>query len=153
MADPSDRLDQLQQQLASLLERVHVLEQRSAPADVPTGPRHAPDGESGGGDTGARGFLSYEGSVECALCDGPKTGQQLEDSAGISSTGQLYHHLKELLAAGLVTQPARSLYALRPQAVVGICTALMLAGDLASRPGNASAPPADSDAEPWPEDI
>ena len=86
------------------------------------------------------------------LCDGPKTGQQLEDSAGISSTGQLYHHLKELLAAGLITQPARSVYALRPPTVVAIGVALMLASDLASVATEASTPPAAPDAEPWPEE-
>lgn len=80
-----------------------------------------------------------------ALCDGPKTGQQLEDAAGISSTGQLYHHIKELLAAGLVVQPARSVYALRPTTVIAVCVALMLASDLASATGPAVAAEPDED--------
>jgi DNA-binding transcriptional ArsR family regulator len=82
-----------------------------------------------------------------ALCDGPKTGQQLDDSAGISSTGQLYHHLKELLAVGLVTQPARSLYELRPRTVIAVCVALLIAADLSSRTDYGA------QTEPWPEDV
>jgi hypothetical protein len=71
----------------------------------------------------------------------------LEDSAGISSTGQLYHHLKELLAVGLVTQPARSLYELRPRTVIAVCVALLIAADLSSRTDYGA------QTEPWPEDV
>jgi ArsR family transcriptional regulator, arsenate/arsenite/antimonite-responsive transcriptional repressor len=184
MADASHALDQIQQQLNTLLQRVELLEHRLPAAGAETQPAESP----------AHGFLTYDGSIELggkqlkmrsrrpataafsadaesvarifgalgsphrilmvrALCDGPKTGQQLEESAGISSTGQLYHHLKELLAAGLVTQPARSLYALRPASIIALCVALMLASDLAAPPAGASTTPVADQAEPWPEDI
>jgi DNA-binding transcriptional ArsR family regulator len=44
------------------------------------------------------------------LLRGPKTNQQIQDALDISSPGQLYHHLKELLAVGLIEQKSRNLY-------------------------------------------
>ncbi len=46
------------------------------------------------------------------LLQGPRTSQQLQEALDISSAGQLYHHLKDLLAAGLIQQKSRNLYAL-----------------------------------------
>jgi DNA-binding transcriptional ArsR family regulator len=48
------------------------------------------------------------------------------------SAGQLYHHLRELLAAGIVTQPRRSVYAVPDRAVIPLLTLLACAHDLAS---------------------
>lgn len=48
----------------------------------------------------------------------------------MSSPGQLYHHLKELLAAGLIVQQGRSGYAIAPRSVIALCMALMAALDL-----------------------
>lgn len=46
------------------------------------------------------------------LLQGPKTSQQLQEALDISSAGQLYHHLRDLLAVGLIQQKSRNLYAL-----------------------------------------
>ena len=48
----------------------------------------------------------------------------------MSSPGQLYHHLKELLAAGLIVQQGRSGYAIAPRSVIALSMALMAASDL-----------------------
>jgi hypothetical protein len=50
------------------------------------------------------------------LCERPCTAQQLQEVLGMNSAGQLYHHLKELLAAGLITQRERnSAYTMAPE--------------------------------------
>lgn len=67
------------------------------------------------------------------LLDGPRTSQQLRAELDDASVGQLYHHLRELLAAGLIIQPARSRYAIQRGAVVMVCAQLIAAGRLASR--------------------
>jgi DNA-binding transcriptional ArsR family regulator len=64
------------------------------------------------------------------LCAGPRTSQQLQEVLGMSSPGQLYHHLKELLAVGLIVQQGRSGYAIASRAVIALCMALMVASDL-----------------------
>jgi DNA-binding transcriptional ArsR family regulator len=46
------------------------------------------------------------------------------------SPGQLFHHLKELLAAGLVHQPLRGTYAVREQHVVPLLAVLCAVHDL-----------------------
>ena len=67
------------------------------------------------------------------LCAGPRTSQHLQEVLGMSSPGQLYHHLKELLAAGLIVQQGRSGYAIAPGSVIALCMALMAASDLLAR--------------------
>lgn len=67
-----------------------------------------------------------------SLFHGPRTRQQLADVLGMNSTGQLYHHLKELLAVGLVVQRGRSLYSINPVKVIPIGIALMAASHLMS---------------------
>jgi ArsR family transcriptional regulator, arsenate/arsenite/antimonite-responsive transcriptional repressor len=52
------------------------------------------------------------------LLSGPKTSQQLQEALGVSSAGQLYHHLKELLAVSLIEQKSRNLYALPVRNVI-----------------------------------
>lgn len=61
------------------------------------------------------------------LCEGPRTSQQLQELLGMGSAGQLYHHLKELLAAGLILQRGRSAYTIEPAKVIPVCLALMMA--------------------------
>jgi hypothetical protein len=61
------------------------------------------------------------------LCEGPRTSQQLQELLGMGSAGQLYHHLKELLATGLILQRGRSAYTIEPTKVVPVCLALMMA--------------------------
>jgi DNA gyrase subunit B len=67
------------------------------------------------------------------LCEGPCTAQHLQDVLGMNSSGQLYHHLKELQAAGLISQPERSSsYVIDPTKLIPICVALMAALTVAS---------------------
>ena len=65
-----------------------------------------------------------------ALCAGPRSRQELQEVLGVSSSGHLYHHLKELLATGLVVQQGRSAYAIPRTQIISICVALMVAADL-----------------------
>ena len=66
------------------------------------------------------------------LLAGSATTAQLAEALDAPSAGQLFHHLKELLAVGLIHQPSRGTYAVRPAQVVSIITALACAHDLAS---------------------
>ncbi len=66
------------------------------------------------------------------LCERVCTAQQLQEVLGMGSSGQLYHHLKELLAAGLITQRERSAYTIDPAKVIPVCVALMVAFSLAT---------------------
>lgn len=69
------------------------------------------------------------------LCERPCTAQQLQEVLGMGSAGQLYHHLKELLAAGLITQRERSsAYTIDPAKVIPVCAAMMVAFSLATFP-------------------
>ncbi|HEY3873766.1 MAG TPA: winged helix-turn-helix domain-containing protein [Actinocrinis sp.] len=65
-----------------------------------------------------------------ALLDGPLTSQELRARLDDPSVGQLYHHLNQLLAAGLVVQPGRSLYALPRGNEIALCIGLLAAGHL-----------------------
>lgn len=77
-----------------------------------------------------------------ALCTGPRTALQLQEELGMGSVGQLYHHLKELLATGLVTQDRRSVYTIPPTKRMWIYLILMAGfhlmpptqGDISSAP-------------------
>jgi hypothetical protein len=51
--------------------------------------------------------------------------------------GQLYHHLKELLAAGLIVQRRHSLYAIREEIVMPICMVFAVAPRFTSSQGTA----------------
>jgi ArsR family transcriptional regulator len=64
------------------------------------------------------------------LCIGPRSRQQLQELLGMASAGQLYHHLKELQAAGLISGHGGS-YSIEMEAVIPICMALMIAAQLA----------------------
>ncbi|OLE23221.1 MAG: hypothetical protein AUG49_16750 [Catenulispora sp. 13_1_20CM_3_70_7] len=79
-----------------------------------------------------------------ALLDGQKTSQELRGVLDDASAGQLYHHLRELLAAGLVVQPARSVYAIPFSKVVATCVAVVAALDLAAT-NHQARPPAPGD--------
>ncbi len=68
--------------------------------------------------------------VLTALLEGPLTGAELEAKLDASSTGRLYHHLKELRAAGVVVQPRRSVYELPVRHVVPVLALLSLAQNL-----------------------
>jgi DNA-binding transcriptional ArsR family regulator len=66
------------------------------------------------------------------LSAGPLQTADLQARLDEPSAGQLYHHLRELLAAGIVTQPRRSVYAIPDRAVIPLLTLLACAHDLAS---------------------
>lgn len=89
-----------------------------------------------------------------ALLDGPRTSQQLRGELDDPSVGQLYHHLRELLAAGLVVQPGRSLYAIPRGAEIALCIEIMAALQMSavSRPYPSTPPGQLDDQEPDPDD-
>ncbi len=57
------------------------------------------------------------------------TGELVERLA-LPSSGQLFHHLKELLAAGIVHQPVRGTYAIRREHAVPLLAVLAATLDL-----------------------
>lgn len=50
-----------------------------------------------------------------AMLDRPAASGELMNAAGLNTTGQLYHHLRELIGAGLIVQEGRDRYALVPE--------------------------------------
>jgi DNA-binding transcriptional ArsR family regulator len=67
-----------------------------------------------------------------ALLNGPRSSQELRAELDDASVGQLYHHLRELLAAGLITQPARSQYAIPKGSLILICIQIIAAAQLST---------------------
>ena len=69
-----------------------------------------------------------------ALLRKPRSVAQLVGECGFSSTGQVYHHLKPLIAADLVSEDARNegkgIYVIVPYRVQGIIMLLAGIGDL-----------------------
>lgn len=70
-----------------------------------------------------------------SLLDGPRNTQELRTVLDDPSAGQLYHHLNQLLGAGLVLQSERSRYTLGRGSAVALCALLAAAEDLAEPPG------------------
>ena len=85
-----------------------------------------------------------------ALLLTPMTVAAMVEKCGFNTTGQVYHHLKPLIAADLVfevNQPERGVYAVKPHRVQGII--MLLAGisdliDIKYSQGNWAAEPKDS---------
>jgi DNA-binding transcriptional ArsR family regulator len=67
------------------------------------------------------------------LAAGPLQTHELQARLDEPSAGQLYHHLRELLATGLVTQPRRSVYEVPARAVIPLFTLIACAHDLGTR--------------------
>jgi hypothetical protein len=65
-----------------------------------------------------------------ALLAAPRTSQELQSLIGASSAGPLYHHLKGMVAAGLVTQSGRSRYEVPAERAIPLLVVLAAAGDL-----------------------
>jgi hypothetical protein len=86
-----------------------------------------------------------------ALLDGPRTSQELRQELDDPSVGQLYHHLKELLAAGLVVQPSRSVYALPRGSQIALCLQIIAAASMLPA-GLASQPPEPEEEDPAQDD-
>jgi DNA-binding HxlR family transcriptional regulator len=87
-----------------------------------------------------------------SLVDGPRTSQQLRAVLDAPSVGQLYHHLRELLAAGLVVQPSRSIYEIPPGKVIAVCVAVSAATHLTSTSHQLPPPPIPGEDETPPEE-
>jgi len=66
-----------------------------------------------------------------ALLAGERTSQELQDVIGSASAGQLYHHLKDLIAAGVVDQAGRSRYGIAAGRIVPLLVIFAAAGDVA----------------------
>lgn len=69
-------------------------------------------------------------SMLLAILRKPRTVAELVSDCGCSSTGQVYHHLKPLLAADLVTQDKRGSYVIQPHRVQGLIMLLAGVADL-----------------------
>ena len=70
-------------------------------------------------------------AIVAELLTGPVTTGELTRRLDQPSSGQLFHHLKELLAAGVIHQPVRGTYAVRRQHVLPLLAVLSAAIDLA----------------------
>lgn len=79
-----------------------------------------------------------------ALLAGARTRAELQQASGDTSTGHLYHHLRDLQAAGLLHQPRRGEYELAANALVPLLAVVAAALDLAGSSNNGSG----SDSEP-----
>ncbi len=64
------------------------------------------------------------------LLRGPVATGELADRLDQPSSGQLFHHLKELIAAGVIHQPVRGTYAIRRHHAVPLLAVLSAATDL-----------------------
>ncbi|GGK81944.1 ArsR/SmtB family transcription factor [Mangrovihabitans endophyticus] len=92
----------------------------------------------------AAGILESLGSLPrlallgALLREGRRTNVDLQEALGASqgetTSGQLYHHLRALQGAGLITQKRRGEYELAPQAVIPILTILAAAMNVATDP-------------------
>ena len=70
--------------------------------------------------------------VAQSLLAGPMSTADLTARLDEPSSGQLFHHLKELLGAGIIYQPQRGTYAIRQHHVVPLLTVVSCALDLAT---------------------
>ncbi len=66
-----------------------------------------------------------------ALLTGTRTSQELQGVIDSGSAGQLYHHLRDLMAAGVVDQGGRSRYRVASSRVVPLLVILAAASDVA----------------------
>lgn len=67
-----------------------------------------------------------------ALIEAPRSAAELQSVIGSSSPGPLYHHLRDLLALGVVVQRDRT-YHVQARHVIPLLTAIALAHDLGAR--------------------
>ncbi len=67
------------------------------------------------------------------LLTGPATARELVEAAGLSSTGQLYHHLRSLTTVRFVEQDTRGSYRMPPSAVVPALVLMLAAADVSGR--------------------
>jgi DNA-binding transcriptional ArsR family regulator len=81
-----------------------------------------------------------------ALLAGDRTSAGLQEVIGTASAGQLYHHLKDLIAAGVAEQAGRSRYRISNARIVPLLVVLAAAGDVARPQEAALVNPADDSA-------
>ncbi|GAA1573743.1 hypothetical protein GCM10009678_65480 [Actinomadura kijaniata] len=70
------------------------------------------------------------------LLVGPRTVADLQAELNLGSTGQLYHHLKALSAAGLVEQSERATYRMPPRVVFPVLALLAASFDITAGTGS-----------------
>lgn len=58
---------------------------------------------------------------------GIRTTAELQQEAELGTTGQLHHHLRQLVAAGWLTSPRRGHYQVPPERVVPLLTVMLAA--------------------------
>jgi DNA-binding transcriptional ArsR family regulator len=66
-----------------------------------------------------------------ALLDGPRTGGELAEAVGLTSAGQLYHHVRALTAAKIIEQHSRGTYRIPAAKVVPVLVLMTAAADIA----------------------
>ncbi|GAA3240333.1 hypothetical protein GCM10017691_42310 [Pseudonocardia petroleophila] len=81
----------------------------------------------------ALGHPARAGIVRALLAGGPSGTAELQEAAGLASTGQLYHHLRSLTHTGLVEQDGRGTYRVAPRVVVPALVLLTAAADVAGQ--------------------
>src|SRR4051794_14490308 len=77
-----------------------------------------------------------------AVLEQPATSGELMKAAGLNTTGQLYHHLRELIGAGLIVQEGRDRYAIVPDRLPAARTILGAALGVAQAANLMHGPPA-----------
>ncbi|ROS21866.1 DNA-binding transcriptional ArsR family regulator [Rathayibacter sp. PhB127] len=63
-----------------------------------------------------------------AVAGGVETVAQLAESEGAGTTGQIYHHVNQLVAAGWLEARGRGRYGIPPERLVPLLTILLAAG-------------------------
>ncbi|WP_304451213.1 helix-turn-helix transcriptional regulator [Nocardiopsis sp. YSL2] len=63
-----------------------------------------------------------------AVWSGTRTVAELSELSGFGTTGQIYHHVHQLSAAGWLTTIRRGHYAVPPERVIPLLTVLLAAG-------------------------
>ena len=61
------------------------------------------------------------------VLDGTTAAAELQERAGLGTTGQLYHHLRQLVSAGWLRQTTRGHYSVPPERVVPLLVVLAAA--------------------------
>lgn len=66
-----------------------------------------------------------------AMLDGPRTGAELAEAVGLTSQGQLYHHVRALSSAKVVEQHGRGAYRIPAPKLVPLLIIMTAAADIA----------------------
>ena len=104
-------LTEVLSEIAALRQDIEVLKASSSLPSIPSGnPRSA---EHVARQASAFSPVSRARLIETLLSKGPQTPLQLGEVVGLA-TGSLYHHLREIVAAGIATVEAKT-YRLTPE--------------------------------------